>query len=112
MSDPDDVLAERDQLRRWKAEALPVLDGLQDLGRALHLAPGRRITGTEAAAAARDAREKLDALAALADHMETDGYASDSDGWGHVAAREIRQVLGLTPACRCPWATGTPEDQR
>ena len=52
---------ERDELRRWKAEALPVLDGLQELGKALGLPLGSRITGTEALAAVeRLTRERDD----------------------------------------------------
>ena len=52
---------ERDELRRWKAEALPVLDGLQELGKALGLPLGSRITGREALAAVeRLTRERDD----------------------------------------------------
>jgi hypothetical protein len=43
------AVAERDQLRRWKAEAAPVLIGLQDLGKALGVPLGTRITGQTAA---------------------------------------------------------------
>ena len=43
--------AERDALRLWKDEALRVLDGLQELGRALVLPLGERITGPAAVAA-------------------------------------------------------------
>lgn len=46
-----DAHAEVERLRRWKADALPVLDGLQELGKALGLPLGSRITGTEALAA-------------------------------------------------------------
>jgi hypothetical protein len=42
-----------EQLRRWKAEALPVIAGLQDLGRALGLGLGVQITGPVAVEAAR-----------------------------------------------------------
>lgn len=55
---------ERDELRRWKAEALPVLSGLQELGKALGLPLGSRITGTEALAAVeRLTRERDEARA-------------------------------------------------
>lgn len=47
-ADISDLLAEVWRLRRWKAEALPILDGLQDLGRALDLPIGQRITGPAA----------------------------------------------------------------
>ena len=50
---------ERESLRRWKAEALPVLDGLQELGDVLRLPLGSQITGPEAlTAAARLTRER------------------------------------------------------
>lgn len=42
---------EIERLTRWKAEALPVLDGLQELGKALGLPLGERITGPAALAA-------------------------------------------------------------
>ena len=52
---------ERDELRRWKTEALPVLDGLQELGKALGLPLGSRIAGQEALAAVeRLTRERDD----------------------------------------------------
>ena len=47
------LLAEVERLARWKAEALPVLVGLQELGRALGLPLGERITGQSAAEAAQ-----------------------------------------------------------
>jgi len=59
--------AERDDLRRWKAEAAEVILGLQDLGRALGIPLGERITGPKAAEIARaleaerdDLRKRLD----------------------------------------------------
>ena len=56
-----DAHAEVERLRRWKAEALPVLDGLQELGKALGLPLGSRITGREALAAVeRLTRERDD----------------------------------------------------
>ena len=42
------LLDEIDRLTRWQAEALTVMDGLQDLGNALGLPLGERITGTAA----------------------------------------------------------------
>ena len=55
---------ERDELRRWKAEAMPVLDGLQELGDVLRLPLGSQITGPEAlTAACRLTRERDEARA-------------------------------------------------
>ena len=51
---------ERDELRRWKTEALPVLDGLQELGKALGLPLGSRITGTDALAAVERLTREMD----------------------------------------------------
>lgn len=45
--------AEVAQLRRWKTEASEVILGLQDLGRALGIPPGVRITGPVGTDAAR-----------------------------------------------------------
>lgn len=45
-----DLLAEVDRLARWKAEATEVMLGLQDLGRALNLPLGERVTGPAALA--------------------------------------------------------------
>jgi hypothetical protein len=47
-----EIEAERDRLRAWKREALPLFDGLQDLGRALDLPLGVLITGPVAIKAA------------------------------------------------------------
>lgn len=57
VADIPDLLAEVERLQRWKAEALPVMDGLQDLGKALGLPLGERITGP----AAIEAVERLKA---------------------------------------------------
>lgn len=53
--------AEAERLRRWKDEALPVLDGLQELGGALGLPLGSRITGRQAVDAALDLRNSAKA---------------------------------------------------
>ncbi len=52
--------AEVEQLARWKAEALLVMTGLQDLGKALNVPLGSPITGETAAKAAMDLRTALD----------------------------------------------------
>lgn len=59
---------ERDELRRWKADALSVLTGLQELGKALGLPLGSRITGTEALAAVERLTRKMDEERRTADH--------------------------------------------
>lgn len=52
------------RLQRWKDEALPVIMGLQDLGRALGLRLGTSITGLDAVEAARLLVAERDALTA------------------------------------------------
>ena len=47
--DIPDLLAEVAQLTRWKSEAMAVMGGLEELGRALNLPLGARITATSAA---------------------------------------------------------------
>ncbi|MDF9717374.1 hypothetical protein [Nocardioides sp. ChNu-99] len=56
--------AEIERLKRWKAEATSLFDGLQDLGRALGLPLGTLITGPSAVDTARSLRAERDALAA------------------------------------------------
>lgn len=58
-ADADSELA---QLHRWKQEALPVIAGLQELGRALDLRPGENITGPKAVEAATAMRAELTRL--------------------------------------------------
>lgn len=53
VADIPDLLAELERLVRWKGEALQVMDGLQQLGQALGLPLGARITGPEALAEVR-----------------------------------------------------------
>ena len=48
-------------LRRWKREAIPVMLGIQDIGRALDLPLGTNITGPDALVAIERLKEALDA---------------------------------------------------
>ena len=72
-----ETAAERERLRRWKDEALPVLDGLQELGQALGIPLGSRITGQEALAAVErltrerdEARDEVERLRAIESGIE------------------------------------------
>lgn len=69
-ANPTAILALIERVRsaeNWKKEALPVLQGLQELGRALGIRLGASITGEEAAKAAAELRERAErAEAALA----------------------------------------------
>ena len=79
----DALTAERDALARWKSEAMPVMDGLQELGKALGIPLGHRITGPDALAsvdaltAERDRlRDRLQRVEALADKWEAEDTCS------------------------------------
>jgi hypothetical protein len=94
-----------ERLERWKAEALPVIAGLQEVGRALGLRLGEQITGRAAVDAALDLRNERDALAtrlgaveALAertdretsviDHLVALERAATPGPWQHFDANE------------------------
>lgn len=62
-------MGEVEQLRRWKAEATVLFDGLQDLGRALDIPLGVLVTGPAAVEAATRLRADRDALAAAVDRV-------------------------------------------
>lgn len=79
------ILAAREQapreeiarLSRWKEEALPVLDGLQELGRALGLPLGERVTGPAALAAVEELQAALDRVRRL--HQQETGNLAAGD---------------------------------
>lgn len=52
----EEARAEAASLARWKEEAMPVMDGLQELGKALHIPLGQRITGPAALEAVNQLR--------------------------------------------------------
>lgn len=58
------LTAEVERLERWKAEALEVMSGLRELGRALGLGLGVQITGPAALAEVARLTDERDALAA------------------------------------------------
>ena len=81
-----EIERERDQLARWKEEAMPVMDGLQELGKALRIPLGRRITGP----AALEAVQKLrDAAQAFLDAYDDVGV----EVWWPDEVEPLREVL-------------------
>lgn len=83
------LTAEIAALTRWKDEALPVIDGLQELGRALDLPLGVRITGPAALEAVRKLIERAENAEALAESVSTEADAA------HRIANELRTALAL-----------------
>lgn len=82
---------ERDELSQWKAEALPVLAGLQDLGHALGVPLGQRITGDVAAHRAKELRAAVARVEALADK-----WSDPSEPLGIIGlpwANDVREAL-------------------
>jgi hypothetical protein len=73
-------------LARWKEEAMPVMDGLQELGKALRLPLGQRITGP----AALEAVQQLhDAAQAFLDAYDAVGC----EVWWPDEVEPLREVL-------------------
>lgn len=66
-ADHDQLVEEVRQLRSWKAQALPVIEGLWDLGRELGIPLGVVITGPVGVEAARVLRLRHEAVLAEAD---------------------------------------------
>lgn len=88
---------EIERLRRWKAEALPVIDGLQELGNALGLPLGSSITGPEAAERARELTRERDVLAGVvAGVRELHEHFPGSEG-----------ELAWCDHCDCEWPCPT-----
>lgn len=88
------LAAEVDRLRRWKAEALPLFDGLQDLGRTLGLPLGTLITGPAAVEAAEALRAKVARVEALLRAAEEHDAStlSSTDFFGNPWRTPIAQV--------------------
>ena len=79
-------LAEVDRLSHWKAEALPVIDGLQELGAELGIRLGGRITGPDALAAVKALTARAEAAEQAIQRVRAIHYAADND-------------VALTPVC-------------
>lgn len=81
----DEAEGEVARLTQWKAEAMQVMSGLQELGQALGLGWGVRITGDHAAEVARDLRERAEkaeaAIEKAAGFAWDEGNAVGLDGW-------------------------------
>lgn len=75
-----------EEAEQWKAEALPVINGLQELGAALGIPLGKRITGPDALAAVKALTERAEAaeraiqrVRELAQHYDGRAY-TDATG--------------------------------
>lgn len=91
LADHDILIAEVRRLRQWKADALPVLDGLRELGRALDLPIGQRITGPAALKAVERLREQRREALSLA-NVRVAQWERESSTPG-VWAVDIRDAL-------------------
>ena len=80
-----------ERLTRWKAEALPVMDGLQELGRALGLPLGARITGPLAYVAAEALNTRAEAAEATIDCVR------NLADWHETKAEKARRYPGSEP---------------
>ena len=83
--------AEVERLSRWQSDALPVIDGLQELGRSLGLILGDSVTGPKARAAAEALKARAEtAEAAIARVRE---LADDHPGTAWNSGLNLRQAL-------------------
>lgn len=110
-----EVVVELDQLRRWKAEALPVIAGLQEVGRALGLRLGENITGRIAVDAALDLRNAatsereraqtavVDVLEPLIDQAWNDG---NRDVWDALSGARRALLVALGTPCTATTTDG------
>ena len=103
----DEMQAERDQLARWKAEALPVIFGLQDLGRALDLPLGEGVTGPAALTAVRNLLDRLAAAEAALTWIASDAPFDGADD--PEDAMQERARMALEAAQRPNGAAGDSE---
>ena len=74
--------AENERLQAWKAEALPVIAGLQELGRTLGLPLGTSITGEQAADKATGLTAENERLRAVIAEVEKDAEEVANGVWG------------------------------
>ncbi len=81
-----ELLAEVESLARWKNEALPVIAGLQELGAALGIPLGKRITGPDALGAVQALTERAEKAEQAIQRVRAIHYAADND-------------LARTPVC-------------
>ena len=93
--DVPDLLAEVDRLTRWKAEALPVMTGLQELGKALGLTLGESITGPSAVDAAHALRARAEAAEQAVERVRelAEYWSVSGNSWRKAAARQFLRAL-------------------
>jgi len=72
LDESEERYAEVERLRRWKAEATEVILGLQDLGKALDLPLGERITATAATEVAKRLKSERDEATARSAQLRAD----------------------------------------
>ncbi len=89
-----ELLAEVDRLSHWKAEALPVIDGLQELGAELGIRLGGRITGPDALAAVKALTARAEAAEQANQRVraQCDSW-SHGNSWNKAARRAILRAL-------------------
>ena len=90
-----DLLAEVDRLTRWKAEALPVMTGLQELGKVLGLTLGESITGPSAVDAAHALRVRAEAAEQAVERVRelAEYWSVSGNSWRKAAARQFLRAL-------------------
>ena len=85
--------AEVERLARWKAEALPVITGLQELGAALGIPLGKRITGPDALEAVKALTARAEAAEQAVQRVRDMPATPPSGGYYMVSMREVLSAL-------------------
>lgn len=86
------------RLRAWKAEALEVMTGLQELGREFGVPLGAQVTGLEALAAARRLRTERDVLLQTLTELEPVRLADRAE----LSSTDVAQAVAVAQVAACP----------
>lgn len=88
-----ELLAEVESLARWKTEALPVIAGLQELGAALGIRLGKRITGPDALGAVQALTERAEKAEQAIQRVRDMPATPPSGGYYMVSMRDVLRAL-------------------
>jgi hypothetical protein len=93
-----DLVDEVRRLRAWKAEALEVMTGLQELGRELGVPLGAQVTGEQALVAARRLRTERDVLLQTLTELEPVRLADRAE----LSSTDVAQAVAAAAVTACP----------
>lgn len=105
--------AEVERLADWKASALPVMTGLQELGKSLGLPLGARITGPLAFVAAEALNARAEAAEATIARVRALAEEHPGTAWnsGLNLRQALRDALGGTPTDATEGASSADDER-